>query len=182
MSPIRRSSVTMRVTVRRRLAAASQQMSARGIRFSEQRLLRECVRFALRFWRGRKAIAGRNKKYNKRRGPFEILPLYTTEALRSAAWARCHHSGISFSRFVDFAVSTYLARVVEYWLRFGFAGRDQGDVVFWEKRHSARRNSADFVISYAAQTMENDGQTLIFMEKTQILAWPPPREPVKLAF
>ena len=172
----------MRVAVRRRLNMASQQMGARGLRFSEQRLLRECVRFSLRFWRGRKGIAGRNKKYNKRTGPFEILPLYSTEALRSAAWARCHHSGISFSRFVDFAVSTYLARVMEYWLRFAYAGRDEEDVSFWQTSYTRRRAPLDFVISYEAQTEKNNGEVLRFTENTQILPWPPPPKPVILVF
>lgn len=174
ISAIRHTSVTIRATLRLRLREAEADLLWRGIRFSEQRLLRECIRLALRLWHGRKEIAGRNRKYNRRPGPYLIIPFYTTEALRRVAHARCHHSGMSFSRLVDFAVAQYLPRVVEYWLRFDFHGRNKGDVALWKKRYGRRGNREDFIISYESCTEKNNGTVLAFTEKSEILPWPPP--------
>lgn len=136
--------------------------------------MRECLRVALKFWRGRKGIARRNRKYNTCCGPYEIVPFYTTEALRSVAWARCHHSGVSLSRMIDFAVANYLQRVLEYWLRFAYNVQDEGEASLWNYKYSKRRNRSDFVISYEGHTAENDGSILAFSEKSTILPWPPP--------
>ena len=150
-------------------------LAVRCYAFSEQRLMRQCLRYALKNWRGRGSIAVRNKRYNKRIGPYEIVPLYTTEALRRVAWARCHHSGISLSRLMDFAVSSYLLRVVESWLSGGYYGRDPADVKIWQDRYARRRNPAQFVISYQSLTTKNNGTILEFTEKSEIQPWPPPR-------
>lgn len=136
--------------------------------------MRECLRFALKFWRGRKGIAARNRKYNKRPGPYEIVPFLTTESLRSVSWARCHHAGISLSRLMDFAIANYLPRVLEYWLRFDYRWRDKQDAENWRAKYSLRRNREDFVISYNALTEKNDETFLHYEEKTEILPWPPP--------
>lgn len=136
--------------------------------------MRECLRFALKLWRGHKDIAARNKKYNKRIGPYEIVPFYTTESLRSVAWARCHHSGIALSRLMDFAIANYLPRVLEYWLRFDYAGRDKQAADIWRAKYAMRRNRDDFVISYRGRTEKNDGILLFYVERTEILPWPPP--------
>lgn len=137
--------------------------------------MRECLRIALKFWRGRKGIARRNKKYNACLGPYEIVPLYTTEALRSVAWSRCHHSGISLSRMMDFAVANYLQRVLEYWLRFEYTEQDKMDASLWQLKYAQRRNCSDFVISYEGLTEENSGITLAYHEILRILPWPPPK-------
>src|SRR5690242_19461806 len=147
LSPIRHTSVTLRTSVRCALARGVQILQARQIRLSEQRLMRECLRVALKFWRGRGNMAGRNKKYNKRHGPYQIVPFYTTEALRSVAGARCHYAGISFSRLMDFAVANYLPRVLESWLRCNYRGRDREDVEHWRDKFARRRHPADFIIS-----------------------------------
>jgi hypothetical protein len=174
LSPIRHTSVTIRTINRTRLREAVKTLTIRGIHFSEQRLMRECLRIALKFWRGRRGIAARNKKYNKRTGPYEIVPFYSTESLRSATWTRCHHSGISLSRMMDFAVARYLPRVLEYWLRFEYRGRDKVDVEIWQTKYALRRHSADFIISYKGRTANNNGIMLEYSEKTEILPWPPP--------
>lgn len=174
LSAIRQTSVTIRAALRQRLREAEAQLRRRGIRFSEQRLLRECIRLALRLWHGRKQIAARNRRYNRRPGPYLIIPFYTTEALRRVAHARCHHSGMSFSRLVDFAVAHYLPRVVEYWSRFDYGGRDPADVALWKERYERRVNRGDFIISYKASTEKNNGIILEFTEKSEILPWPPP--------
>jgi len=153
-------------------------LAERDMPFSEQRLMRECLRLALKLWRGRKQIAARNRRYNRCAGPYEIVPFYTTEALRSVSWARCHHAGISLSRLMDFAVACYLPRVLEYWLRFDYADRDRRDAAIWRAKYALRRNTADFVISYKSVTRINDGNQLDFGEKTEILPWPPPDDPV----
>lgn len=145
-----------------------------NIDFSEQRLMRECFRIALKFWRGHRGIAARNKKYNQRVGPYEIVPFYSTEALRGAAWTRCHHSGISLSRLMDFAIANYLPRVLEYWLRFDYHWRDKQDTETWKTKYNLRRNGDDFIISYYAHTERNDGRSLFYEERTEILLWPPP--------
>ena len=137
--------------------------------------MRECLRIALKFWRGRKGIARRNKKYNACLGPYEIVPFYTTEALRSVAWARCHHSGISLSRMMDFAVTNYLQRVLEYWLRFEYTEQDKADASLWRVKYVQRRNCSDFVISYEGLTVENSGIILAYHERSTILPWPPPQ-------
>lgn len=174
LSAIRHTSVTIRAALRQRLREGEAELLQRGIRFSEQRLLRECIRLALRLWHGRKEIASRNRKYNRRRGPYLIIPFYATEALRRVAHARCHHSGMSFSRLVDFAVAHYLPRVVEYWLRFDDRDRNKADVALWKERYERRGNREDFIISYESRTAKNNGRSLEFTEKTEILPWPPP--------
>lgn len=176
-SPVRYTSVTIRATTRLTLKLNQKILSERQLDFSEQRLIRECLRLALQFWRGRKDIAKRNKRYNKRDGDYEIIPLYTTEALRSAAWTRCHHSGISLSRLIDFAIANYLNRVVERWLSFQYSGRDPMDVALWQKKYDRRRPVQNFLISYDARTEMNTNHTLAFSEKIEILPWPPPKTP-----
>jgi len=141
---------------------------------SEQRLLRECLRIALRLWRGHAGIARRCRRYNKSEGPYEIMPLYTTEAMRSVAWARCHHSGISLSRLVDFAITVYLQRVMEGWLRFPRPRHSAEDASLWAMSYNRRRHSSPFVISYEAKTQNNGSGLLRFSEKSEILPWPPP--------
>lgn len=170
----RHTSVTMRTSTHKALRQGVLILSERKIEFSEQQLMRECLRIALRLWRGRRQIAGRNKKYNRCAGPYEIVPFYTTEALRSAACARCHHAGMSLSRLVDFSVSHYLQRVLEYWLRFDYRWRDRRDVDYWRAKYAQRRNASDFVISYKTSTQRNDCLILDFGEKVEILPWPPP--------
>jgi uncharacterized membrane protein len=174
ISPVRRTSVTMRTATRATLQEALALFLARGLNFSEQRLMRECLRLALKFWRGRRDIARRNKKYNQCLGPYEIVPFYTTEALRSIACARCHHSGISLSRMMDFAIARYLPRVIEEWLSVEFYWRDRKDIAAWAGRYARRRASSDFVINYDARTEKNNGIILEFCEKSEILPWPPP--------
>lgn len=181
-SPIRRSSVTIRVATRGALRRASTQLKSYEINLSEQRLMRECLRLALRFWRGRSAIAKRNKKYNQRIGPYEIVPLYSTEALRSAAWVRCHHSGMSLSRFMDFAVANYLPRVVENWLQNDFYWREKEDLAFWQEKYARRHNRLGFVISYASLTEKNNATQLYYVEKTEILPWPSPDPPIPMVW
>lgn len=130
--------------------------------------MRECLRMALKFWRGRGVVAGRSKRYNHRVGPYEIMPFYTTEALRKVSANRCHHSGISLSRLMDFAINHYLQRVMEYWLRFEYFDRDREDVRIWRAKYARRLNREDFVISYVSHTRKNDGKTLEYFEKTEI--------------
>lgn len=173
-SAIRLTSLSMRSSLRKRLKAGVVLLNQRGVSFSEQRVMRECLRFALKFWRGRKHIATRNRKYNKRIGPYEIVPFYTTEALRRVAHARCHHSGVSLSRMMDFAVTTYLPRVLEYWLRFEYRDRDLADAARWCEKYERRLHRSDFIISYDACTENNDGIVLKYTEKSEILPWPPP--------
>ncbi len=178
LSPIRHTSVTLRVSTRAMLAAAVKLVNQRGLFFSEQRLIRECLRLALKFWRSHGSIATRNRRYNKRRGQYQIVPFYSSESLRSASWARCHHSGMSLSRLMDFSVATYLPRVVEYWLRFEYRSRDASDARIWQEKYARRLHSADFIISYQSQTERNDGLILEYHEKTEILPWPPPNQPI----
>lgn len=137
--------------------------------------MKECLRFALKFWRGRKGKSARNRKYNKRTGPYEIMPFYTSEALRSVAWARCHQAGISLSRVMDFAVRVYLSRVIESWLRFDYSGQRQEDALIWEQSYSKRVDRSDFVISYQCKVSKSDKTGLIYGEETKILPWPPPK-------
>ncbi len=173
-SAARPTSVTIRTISKTAVTAAQALLAARNIHFSEQRLMRECLRLALRLWRGRRQIATRNKRYNNRKGPYEIVPFCSTEALRGVAWARCHHAGISLSRLMDFAIANYLPRVVEYWLRFDYHWRDKVDAQDWQKKYALRRKPDGFVISYKANTERNDGTCLFFSECTEILPWPPP--------
>ncbi len=166
----------MRTSTHEALKQGVATLAGKKIEFSEQKLMRECLRIGLKFWRGRRKMAMRNKKYNRCAGPYEVVPFYTTEALRSAALARCHHSGLSLSRLMDFAIRHYLQRVLEYWLRFDYSWRDRADAERWRARYALRRGAADFVISYSALTQKNDGILLDFSEKTEILPWPPPSE------
>lgn len=177
ISPARPTSVTMRSRVREKLTKAKNQLAARGLGFSEQRLMRECLRLALRFWRGRRAMASRSKRYNQRSGPYEIVPFYSTEALRQVSVLRCHYSGISLSRLMDFAVRFYLPRLVESWLSVPFHGRDAADLEFWNVIYRKRPNREDFVITYASQTMRNEEFGLEYAEKYEIQPWPPDLTP-----
>jgi len=170
----RRTSVTLRLSTHTLLHKAIPLFKQRGLNCSEQRLMRECLRVALKLWRGRRNIAERNRKYNARVGPYEIVPWYTTENLRAIAHARCHHAGISLSRLMDFAIVTYLPRVIEYWLRFDYYWRDKADAAAWARKYACRRHFERFVISYETQTERNDGTALKYSEKTTINPWPPP--------
>lgn len=168
ITPVRMTSVTLRLTTRSHLASAIDRLNSVNIAVSEQRLMRECLRFALRFWRGRGAIATRNKRYNQRTGPFEIVPFCSTEALRAVSWARCHHGGLSFSRMMDFAINAYLDRVVEQYLSARFFWRDKEDLAAWQKKFENRRKSIPFIINYYESTRINDGIVLNFEEKSEI--------------
>jgi hypothetical protein len=178
LSPIRNTSVTLRTSTRAALRTAVKATELRGLHFSEQRLMRECLRIALKFWRSRGSIAACNRRYNKRVGEYQIVPFYSSESLRSVSWARCHHSGMSLSRLMDFAVTHYLPRVVEYWLRFEHRGTAKSDAVIWREKYAKRLHSEDFIISYQSKTQSNDGTTLEYREKTEILPWPPPNQPI----
>ncbi len=175
ISPIRYTSVTIRKNIRLSLRKAVSTLGQHDLRFSEQRLMRECLRLALRLWRGRKEKARRNRRYNRKSGVYEIVPFYTTEALRSVAWLRCHHSGISLSRLMDFAVRHYLERVVERWLSIDYEGRSPDDVEFWKSKYEKRRVIANFIISYDNLTPRNDATVLAFEEKLEFEPWPPPQ-------
>lgn len=170
----RRTSVTLRYSTHSILRKAIPMFKQRGLDFSEQRLMRECLRIALKLWRGRRNIAERNRKYNARVGPYEIVPWYTTENLRAIAHARCHHAGMSLSRLMDFAIMTYLPRVIEYWLRYDYYWRDKQDASAWAEKYACRKRSERFVISYVSQTERNDGNILRYSETTTIIPRPPP--------
>jgi hypothetical protein len=178
ISPTRHTSVTMRTVMRQALQNASLKLARHGMFISQQRLMRECLRYYLRLWRGRLKIADRNKRYNQRLGPFEIVPFFTTEALRSVCQARCHHAGISLSRMVDFAIAHYLCRVVEHWLGRGSSLTEESGDSPRSAEIPRRKHIAGFVISYNSQTIKNDGIALEFIEKSEIRPWPPP--PFKL--
>ena len=170
----RYTSVTLQTNTKVALLQAVEQLNAHGIEFSAQRVMRECFRIALKLWRGRGPIADRTKTYNPCAGPCVIVPYYTTESMRSASWARCHHAGISHSRMMDFALRTYLPRVLEYWLSGVPHGRDKKDAAFWAARYARRLNGESFLISYKATEFRNDGIVLNYAEKTEIIPWPPP--------
>jgi len=155
-----------------------QLLAGKGLKYSEQRLMRDCLRLALKFWRGHGAIAACNKRYNKRLGHYEIVPFWSTEALRRVCWARCHHSGLSLSRLMDFAVSCYLPRVLEDWMANGPGWSSKDDLTLWRDKYHARKHRSAFIISYESETAQNDGYILRYWEKSQIEPWPP--EPVPI--
>jgi len=165
----------MRSSTRHLLKLGTAQLKSRGFHFSEQRLMKECLRFALKFWRGRKGKSTRNRKYNKRIGPYEIMPFYTSEALRAVAWARCHQAGISLSRIMDFAVRVYLPRVIESWCCLAYREEDRVDAQAWQDLYAKRLNRTAFVISYQSKTSKNDQNRLRYEEMTEIHPWPPPK-------
>lgn len=172
LSPVRMTSVTIRRTTQTSLKGAVERLNRHGFSFSKQNLMRECFRLALKLWRGNGGIATCNKRYNTRSGTFVIVPFRTTEALRCVSWARCHHAGISLSRLMDFALSTYLVRVVEQWMSEGFWGQSEHSLADWRARYKRRRNRAPFLISYHSSTAENNFSVLRFQEKVEIQPWP----------
>jgi hypothetical protein len=173
ISPPRPTSVTLRTATRQRLRDALRQLAQVGMRDSEQRLMRDCLRFALKFWRGDGGIAACNRRYNGRTGPYEIVPFCSTEALRRVCWARCHHAGVSFSRLMDFAVSCYLQRVLEVWMSVDFYWRDKEDAENWRALYHRRKNREDFTISYESRTVKCGFGVFEYAEKTEIQPWPP---------
>lgn len=136
--------------------------------------MRECLRLALQCWRGRGEKACRNRRYNRKPGRYEVVPFYTTEALRAVTHVRCHHSGISLSRLMDFAVHCYLDRVLEGWLSGAYVDRDPQDVKFWQERSKKRLAISQFVITYAVRTEKHTKEALSFSETMKFLPWPPP--------
>jgi hypothetical protein len=172
LSPARMTSVTIRKITQTRLKEAVVRLNRHGYAFSEQNLMRECLRLALKLWRGHRDIAARNKRYNAHPGPFVIVPFRTTEALRCISFARCHHAGISLSRLMDFALSIYLARVMEKWMSEGFSAQSESNLVHWQARYAKRRNRAPFLISYHSSTVENNFSVLKFTEMVEIQPWP----------
>lgn len=135
--------------------------------------MRDCLRLALKFWRGDGGIAACNRRYNGRIGPYEIVPFCSTEALRRVCWARCHHAGVSVSRLMDFAVSCYLDRVIEDWMSVDFYWRDKEDAKIWRALYHRRNNRSDFIISYESRTVKCTEGVLAYVEKTEINPWPP---------
>jgi hypothetical protein len=174
ISPVRYTSVTIRKNVHSCLKKAVSMLAERGLQFSEQRLMRECLRLALHLWRGQRGKARRNKRYNRKLGSYEIVPFYTTEALRSVAWLRCHHSGMSLSRLMDFAIRHYLDRVVEGWLSVDYVGRAEEDIAVWKAKYEKRRPAPGFIISYDNLTHKNDRIVLMFEERMEFKPWPLP--------
>lgn len=179
-SPVRHTSVTLRVETRRLLKRAIALLASNNLKFSEQRLMRECLRLALRLWRGNGATPRRNKCYNRKIFTYEIVPFYSTEALRSVATLRAHHSGISLSRLMDLAIRLYLDRVVERCLSFSYQGREDSDVALWSKKLAKRRHIPNFIISYSNHARRTDALTVEYLENMKFLPWPPPRTEFRL--
>lgn len=173
ISPARPTSVTLRMATRQRLRDALHQLARVGIKDSEQRLMRDCLRFALKVWRGNGGIAACNRRYNGRTGPYEIVSFCSTEALRRVCWARCHHAGVSFSRLMDFAVSCYLQRVLESWMSADFYWREKEDVEIWKRLYGRRNKCSTFIISYESITVKCTDGGLEYSEKTEVKPWPP---------
>ena len=164
----------MRAHLRETLRSAVRQVNEYGFDFSEQRLMRLCLRLALRLWRGKRGMAARNRRYNNRLGPYVIVPFYSTEMLRCVSTARCRHAGVSLSRLMDFAIDQYLPRIVEEILSGENNFHSLEDAKPWKEKYSRRRPVAGFVISYSNLTQTNDEKLLDFSERTEIHPWPPP--------
>lgn len=153
----------MREVTKRALRSALVRSNAVKSPLSEQELMRRCLRLLLTRWRGLKQIARRNKRYNHRPGTYVVVAFYWTEDLRMAASAKCHHSGVSLSRLMDFAIATYLDRVLAQTMnacpmslvKMKFGGNDR------------------YFINYACLTRRNDGRVLEYSQYCEIQPRPP---------
>jgi len=165
------TSLTLRTSTIARVGQLKKMLAEQGCRLSEQQILRECLRYALKYWRGNGDKSRRNRKYNHRFGVYKIVPFRSSEALRSVAHARCHHAGISLSRLVDFAVMTYARRLGQQWTGATPRYLEYIESKSQRKKPRNRQDHDDFVISYDAKTIANVKMQLHFAEKTVIEPW-----------
>ena len=159
------TSVTLRLATRSKLKQAITDLAPVRGEVSEQRLMRACVRLAIRLWRGKSQKARRNRLFNRKQQIYAIVPFYSTEALRAVAQARCHFSGLSFSRLMDFAIRCYLGRIVTEYLAAPFYWRDAGEVAFSQKQLARRKKIPPFVINYLCIVSDGADEPLCFTEK-----------------
>jgi len=168
----RTTSVSLRIASRAKLRQSIGLLKENGLKISEQRILRLCLRQALNFWRGNGCQATRTRRYNLRKGRYVIVPLFISEELRAVLSSKVHHGGLSLSRFADFAISHYLERVIEEILQFPHTGRDAANVAFWQSKFALRSRKSDFSINYENFTEVNDRNQLKYYESIQISPHP----------
>ena len=164
------TSISLREESIQKVKNALKLLKSKQIELSEQRLMRECLRYVLRAWKGRKTKSERLRTYNQRSGIYKIKAFYLPLKLYQVTWARSHHSGISVSRMVDFGITTYLDRIVEEYLATAYRGREKVDVEKWQKKVEARRGISGFLINYSTATAKNDGTVLDYLETTEIMS------------
>jgi len=167
------TSISLRTESIQKVKKATEILQSRNIEVSKQQLMRECLRYVLRAWKGRQSKPERLRTYNQRVGIYKVTAFYLPLKLYQVTWARSHHSGISVSRMVDFGITTYLDRVVEEYLASWYRGRDKADVQKWREKLEARRPIPRFFINYTSATGTNDGMALDYSEKTEVVLFRP---------
>ncbi len=175
LSPLafHKTSVSLPVASARRTLAAGRILSRNGIKLSEQEILRRLLKLYLKNWRGRRLKSDTPRRYNQSAGLYTIRPLYIDQVLYSAAWERAIHSGESVSRMLDFAIRTYLPRLLESLLSSSqrIGQTRPYNAAYWRKRLLARKAQyPDFFINYRCQTHENNNQVLEYQQRTEIIS------------
>ncbi len=174
LSPLvfHKTSVSLRVGSIRRTRAARLILSRNGIILSEQEILRRLLKLYLKHWRGKRRKSDSARRYNHSTAEFAIRPLYIDQVLYSAVWERAIHSGESVSRMLDFAIRTYLPRLMESLLSSSqrIGQTRTYNAAYWRQRLSARKTHyPDFFINYRCHTRENTDQVLEYIQKTEII-------------
>ena len=168
------TSVSLRSGSKRRLKAARKVLSRNGVEWSESELLKQLAKVFLRHWRGEKLKSASARRYNDSVGvPYVRMAWYVNKVLYSVLWQRAIHSGESISRMLDFAIRTYMPRLLEEVLRSPVLDcrRAQRNHKYWQARYGRRHSPRlEVFVTYQCRTDHNFSGGLKYVEEYRILS------------
>lgn len=168
------TSISLRPRAKRRLMAARKVLCRNGVEWSESELLKELAKVFLRHWRGEKLKSAAARRYNHSVGvPYVRMAWYVNKVLYSVLWQRAIHSGESISRMLDFAIRTYMPRLLEEVLRSPMPGcrRAQGNYGYWQARYSRRHSPRlEVFVTYQCRTDTSFSGGLKYEQEFRILS------------
>ena len=137
--------------------------------FSEQRIFSWVLKLYLQHWRGHGNKPACLRRYNVDGENYKIRPLYINQVLHAAVTERAMHSGESVSRMLDFAIRTYLPRMVEELLSGLRTSLREKSKQYWQDRYARRLNTTPIFISYTSSTELNHNSNLKWLQITEII-------------
>lgn len=163
------TSVTLRKSSIRRVRAARWILSRNDFHFSEQSMFSWLLKLYLIHWKGCGRKPACLRRYNIDGRVYQIRPLCINQVLHAAVVERAMHSGESVSRMLDFAIRTYLPRLIEEVLSGSRELRHARDKQYWKQRYARRLNTASVFISYRSFTQINSKKGLHWWQNTEII-------------
>lgn len=168
------TSVSLRLRSKRRLTAARKVLGRNGVEWSESELLKQLAKVFLRHWRGEKLKSATARRYNDSVGvPYIRMAWYVNKMLYSVLWQRAIHSGESISRMLDFAIRTYMPRLLEEVLRSPMPDcrRAQRNYRYWQVRYGCRHAPRlEVFVTYQCRTEHNFSGGLKYVQEYRILS------------